>query len=98
MSRSLLALVALFIAGESLLSAPAVANSLSLAPMLQRVVPSVVSISVQGKELDDADATLADPFYRKFFGLPDDAAPAEHGFQSAGSGSAPTSFALKRRP
>ncbi|CAK07371.1 trypsin-like peptidase domain-containing protein [Rhizobium johnstonii] len=86
MSRSLLALVALFIAGESLLSAPAVANSLSLAPMLQRVVPSVVSISVQGKELDDADATLADPFYRKFFGLPDDAAPAEHGFQSAGSG------------
>ncbi|ANK94061.1 MULTISPECIES: hypothetical protein [Rhizobium] len=59
MSRSLLALAALFIAGESLLSAPAVADSLSLAPMLQRVVPSVVSISVQGRELDDADATLA---------------------------------------
>lgn len=59
MPRSLLALGALFIAGESLLSAPAVAGSLSLAPMLQRVVPSVVSISVQGKQLDDADATLA---------------------------------------
>ncbi|MGO7863364.1 PDZ domain-containing protein [Rhizobium leguminosarum] len=86
MSRSLVALGALFIAGESLLSAPAVADSLSLAPMLQRVVPSVVSISVQSRELDDEDATLADPFYRKFFGLPDDAAPAEHGFQSAGSG------------
>jgi serine protease Do/serine protease DegQ len=54
--------------------------------MLQRVVPSVVSISVQGKELDEMDATLADPFFRKFFGLPDDAAPTKHDFQSAGSG------------
>ena len=56
----------------------------ALTPMLKRVMPAVVSIAVQGKEIDNTDATLADPFYRKFFGLPDDA--PGNGFQSAGSG------------
>jgi serine protease Do/serine protease DegQ len=86
MSLSSTALAALFIVGETLIPISAAASGLSLAPMLQRVVPSVVSISVQGKELNEMDATLADPFYRKFFGLPEDATPTEHKFQSAGSG------------
>lgn len=76
----------IYVVAAALLPARAEASGLSLSPMLQRVLPSVVSISVQGKEQDDMDAMLADPFYRKFFGLPDSLAPTERNFQVAGSG------------
>lgn len=58
----------------------------SLAPMLKPVVPSIVSISVKGKVDAETDPMLSDPFLRKFFGLPEQAPPAERSFQVAGSG------------
>ncbi|TIT88570.1 MAG: trypsin-like serine protease, partial [Mesorhizobium sp.] len=58
----------------------------SLAPMLERVVPSVVSISVKGKMTGGADPLLSDPFLRKFFGLPEQPSLSERSFQVAGSG------------
>lgn len=58
----------------------------SLAPMLDRVVPSVVSISIQGRGDTGTDAMLSDPFLRKFFGLPEQPSPGSRSFQAAGSG------------
>lgn len=58
----------------------------SLAPMLERVVPSVVSISIKGKANSETDPMLSDPFTRKFFGLPEQRSPGEHSSQVAGSG------------
>jgi len=86
MSCIIRAVAGLIIAAEALYAFPAGASGISLAPMLERVLPSVVSISVQGKELGETDASLADPFYRKFFGLPEETAPTQRDFQSAGSG------------
>jgi Do/DeqQ family serine protease len=52
----------------------------SLAPMIERVSPAVVNISVSGRVT--ADNPLAeDPLFRRFFDMPD-----EREFQSAGSG------------
>lgn len=62
------------------------ASQPSLAPMLERVIPGVVSISVQGQTQDEEDTILTDPFFRKFFGVPDGSAPQQHSFQAAGSG------------
>ena len=58
----------------------------SLAPMLERVVPSVVSISVKGRTNAESDPLLSDPFLRKFSGLPEQPSPAQRLFQAAGSG------------
>ncbi|RUU70701.1 Do family serine endopeptidase [Mesorhizobium sp. M2C.T.Ca.TU.009.01.2.1] len=69
-------------AGPSLL----VNDPPSLAPMLERVVPGVVSISVKGRMNGSADSALSDPFLRKFFGLPEQPSLAERSFQVAGSG------------
>ncbi len=72
--------------------APASAQDLSpmprqsLAPMLEEVVESVVSISVKGSTTEQADPLLSDPFFRRFFGLPEAAPPTERPFQAAGSG------------
>jgi Do/DeqQ family serine protease len=58
----------------------------SLAPMLERVLPGIVSIAVQGQALDETDPLLSDPFFKKFFGVPDQQPPALRSFQAAGSG------------
>lgn len=58
----------------------------SLAPMLERVVPSVVSIAIQGRGTAESDPMLSDPFLRKFFGLPEQPTANERSFQVAGSG------------
>jgi serine protease Do/serine protease DegQ len=60
----------------------------TLAPMIKRVSPSVVSIATRGT-VQDARGTnplLEDPFFRRFFGdeLPQN--PRERDFQAAGSG------------
>lgn len=67
-------------------SSPPAGEPPSLAPMLEHIVPSVVSIGVKGKVEIEADPLLSDPFFRKFFGLPEEAPPAERSFQAAGSG------------
>ncbi|WP_166648594.1 trypsin-like peptidase domain-containing protein [Phyllobacterium brassicacearum] len=58
----------------------------SLAPMLERVFQSVVSISVKGKAAEEIDPLLQDPFYRRFYGLSEELPPQTSSFQAVGSG------------
>ncbi|MDD3762488.1 MAG: DegQ family serine endoprotease [Nevskiales bacterium] len=58
----------------------------SLSPMLKQVMPGVVNISVTGAvEVENPYGPMMnDPFFRRFFGVPDQ--PQEREFQSIGSG------------
>jgi Do/DeqQ family serine protease len=68
--------------------ARSVAPMPSLAPMIRRVSPSVVSIGIQGtvREQGQRNPLLDDPFFRRFFNVPPDAGARERPFQSAGAG------------
>src|ERR1044071_3273400 len=59
----------------------------TLAPMVKRVSPAVVNIATRGtvKERTPQNPLLEDPFFRRFFDIPD-MGPRERQFQSAGSG------------
>jgi Do/DeqQ family serine protease len=59
----------------------------TLAPMIKRVSPAVVNIATRGtvRERTPQNPLLEDPFFRKFFDVPD-LGPRERQFQSAGSG------------
>ncbi|MBK8162092.1 MAG: DegQ family serine endoprotease [Gammaproteobacteria bacterium] len=56
----------------------------SLAPMLDRVLPAVVNISTLSRVPVRDNPLLSDPFFRRFFNLPD--RPLERQAQSLGSG------------
>ena len=56
----------------------------SLAPMLERTTPAVVNISTRGRVLVKDNPLLQDPFFRRFFNLPD--SYREKQTQSLGSG------------
>ena len=56
----------------------------TLSPMLKNVVPAVVNVSVTSK-VEIQNPLLQDPFFRHFFGVPEDA-PQEREAQSIGSG------------
>ena len=59
----------------------------SLAPMIKRVSPAVVSIGIRGAVREQQRNPLFDdPFFRRFFNVPPDAGARERPFQSAGSG------------
>jgi Do/DeqQ family serine protease len=60
----------------------------SLAPMIKKVSPAVVNIATRGTihERGPGNPLLDDPFFRRFFDGPPDAAPHDRTFQSAGSG------------
>ncbi|MGO4914761.1 trypsin-like peptidase domain-containing protein [Pseudogemmobacter sp. W21_MBD1_M6] len=58
----------------------------SLAPMLETVIPGVVSIAVQGTVALPQNPLFSDPFFRQFFGAPDALPPTKQVFQAAGSG------------
>lgn len=58
-------------------------NLPSLAPMLERVTPAVVNIATEGRILIE-NPLLNDPFFRRFFNLPDQR--TERKTQSLGSG------------
>ncbi|MGA8007354.1 MAG: Do family serine endopeptidase [Burkholderiales bacterium] len=45
----------------------------TLAPILQKVTPAVVNISVLQRSPEEENPLLSDPFFRRFFGFPDDA-------------------------
>jgi Do/DeqQ family serine protease len=55
----------------------------TLAPLLQEVTPAVVNISVQSRSAIEDNPLFRDPFFRRFFNIPDQAARQE---RSAGSG------------
>ncbi|MFQ5846976.1 MAG: DegQ family serine endoprotease [Candidatus Methylomirabilales bacterium] len=56
----------------------------TLAPLLKRVTPAVVNIAVRGHVVTQANPLLQDPFFRRFFGIPEQ--PAQREFVAAGSG------------
>jgi len=55
----------------------------SLAPMVKRVSPAVVNIAIRGT-VQEQNPLLNDPFFRRFFDVPN--TPRQREFQSAGSG------------
>jgi len=57
----------------------------SLAPMLARVTPGVVNIAVRGR-VRDQNPLLQDPFFRRFFDLPQNAKPRLRETEATGSG------------
>jgi len=63
-----------------------VAPEPTLAPMLERVLPGVVSVAVRGRTVAPQNPLLSDPFFRRFFGLPEQQQPLEREFRAAGSG------------
>src|SRR5580693_9719349 len=60
----------------------------TLAPMIKKVSPAVVNIATRGTvhERGAQNPLLDDPFFRRFFDVPQDSGPRERPFQSAGSG------------
>jgi len=54
----------------------------TLAPLVERVTPAVVNIAVLSRSPEQDNPMLQDPFYRRFFGLPEGSQPQI----SAGSG------------
>ncbi|MGH8460705.1 MAG: DegQ family serine endoprotease [Stenotrophobium sp.] len=57
----------------------------SLAPMLKQVMPAVVNIAVTSK-VEIQNPLLNDPFFRRFFGAPDQQQPQTQEAQAIGSG------------
>jgi Do/DeqQ family serine protease len=57
----------------------------SLAPMLSRITPGVVNIAVRGR-VKEQNPLLQDPFFRRFFNLPQNQQLQERETQATGSG------------
>ena len=57
----------------------------TLAPMLARIIPGVVNIAVRGR-VKEQNPLLQDPFFRRFFNLPQNQQPQERETQAIGSG------------
>jgi Do/DeqQ family serine protease len=60
----------------------------SLSPMIKKVSPAIVNIATRGTihEKGPQNPLLDDPFFRRFFDVPQDSGPRDRPFQSAGSG------------
>jgi Do/DeqQ family serine protease len=56
----------------------------TLAPLVKKVVPSVVNIAIKGRIAQEQNPLLNDPFFRRFFNIPE--MPAEREIRAAGSG------------
>jgi S1-C subfamily serine protease len=52
----------------------------TLAPLLEQVTPAVVNIAVLSRSPEQDNPMLQDPFFRRFFGLPE----ADHGAADRG--------------
>ncbi|MFU8821507.1 MAG: DegQ family serine endoprotease [Gammaproteobacteria bacterium] len=59
----------------------------SLAPMVKQAAPAVVNIATRGSvEVRGSNPFLDDPFFRRFFDMPEQQTPRRRQTQSAGSG------------
>jgi serine protease Do/serine protease DegQ len=58
----------------------------SLAPMLENVTPAVVNIATEGRVQLKQNPLFSDPFFRRFFNIPNQQQPLERKTQSLGSG------------
>src|SRR5574340_1625229 len=47
----------------------------TLAPVLEKVTPAVVNIAVLQRSPEEQNPLLRDPFFRRFFGVPEDSEP-----------------------
>jgi Do/DeqQ family serine protease len=56
----------------------------SLAPLLKKVTPGVVNVAIKGRIAQQQNPLLNDPFFRRFFDIPDQ--PKEREIRAAGSG------------
>ncbi len=56
----------------------------TLAPVVRRAAPAVVSIAITGKVAMEQNPMFNDPFFRQFFGIP--SGPIEREIQAVGSG------------
>jgi len=86
-SRALLAILCLLFVHTVSAALPDMANGAplpSLAPMLDKVTPAVVNISTAGHVELKQHPLLSDPFFRRFFDVPN--MPRERKTQSLGSG------------
>jgi Do/DeqQ family serine protease len=81
-AAGLLLALALLVPGVGWAKAPPPGDS--LAPMLEQVLPAVVNISTRSVVRVRRSPLLDDPFFRRFFDLPD--APRQRESQSLGSG------------
>lgn len=94
MNKKISLILATFLAVAAFASNPAVYAALpmvvegqslpTLAPMLTRATPAVVNIATEGRIALRQNPLLDDPFFRRFFDLPD--RPRERRTQSLGSG------------
>ncbi len=82
---ALLALLLFSISTQAALPRAAAGRELpSLAPMLEQVTPAVVNIATEGRVQVRQNPLFSDPFFRRFFNVPDQ--PMERKTQSLGSG------------
>ncbi|MBS0521113.1 MAG: trypsin-like peptidase domain-containing protein [Proteobacteria bacterium] len=56
----------------------------TLAPLVRRVAPAVVSISIRGRVAIEENPLFSDPLFRQFFGIPE--GPIMREIQAVGSG------------
>jgi serine protease Do/serine protease DegQ len=56
----------------------------TLAPLVKKVMPNVVNIAIRGRIAQQRNPLLNDPFFRRFFNVPE--MPAEREIRAAGSG------------
>jgi Do/DeqQ family serine protease len=86
MNRPIGLLLAVLVAGAAHAQLPGIATRdglPTLAPVLDRVTPAVVNIAVLQRSPEDQNPMLRDPFFRRFFGLPEGGQPPQI---AAGSG------------
>ena len=76
-------LIALLVAAPAPARADIPPGQTTLAPMLKQVMPAVVNISITSK-VEMQNPLLQDPFFRRFFDIPDQ--PVEREAQAIGSG------------
>ena len=73
---------------STVVPAQSAANQISpptLAPMIERVAPAVVNIATEGRVKVRRNPLLDDPFFKRFFDIPEDL-PRERRIQNLGSG------------
>ncbi len=78
MSRALAFALALAVAPGAQAQLPGIAmrdGMPTLAPLLEKVTPAVVNIAVLQKSPEEQNPLLRDPFFRRFFGVPEQSAP-----------------------
>ena len=77
-------LLALFAALVALLPLQPLRAEPTLAPVVRRAAPAVVSIAITGKVAMEQNPMFNDPFFRRFFDIP--SGPIEREIQAVGSG------------